>query len=279
VTDRCEVCGFSARDHSDNDLLSTVRTAAPIWQWTTDRLLDAPQPLLALAAHTRDALVPTNGGDAPVSLDAVIAEIQEGAEHLNGRATGLAFEELRAVVADVAHTITHDLFGVGRAVHALGAGAPTQHGAVVQINASGGGVPKTPIDAAWIDYGGLDGDQQADRRNHGRPFQAVCLWCTERIDGLRVEGHPIHAGSAGENLTVTGLDWDTMRPGVVGRFGQATLQLTAYATPCSKNAQWFADRDFRRIDQSRHRGWSRVYARVLEPGSVRPGDTVVIEPE
>ena len=53
-----------------------------------------------------------------------------------------------------------------------------------------------------------------DRLHHGRPLQAVCLWSQDVIDALRDEGHPIRAGAAGENLTVSGIDWDTIRPGV-----------------------------------------------------------------
>jgi MOSC domain-containing protein YiiM len=62
------------------------------------------------------------------------------------------------------------------------------------------------------------------------------------------------------------------------RIGDTLLETSAYATPCAKNAQWFADREFRRMDHDRHPGWSRVYAWVLEPGTIRPGDEVIVEP-
>ena len=41
-----------------------------------------------------------------------------------------------------------------------------------------------------------------------------------------------------------------------------------------KNAAWFADGDFNRMNQKTHPGCSRVYARVLEEGQLRTGDTV-----
>jgi len=43
-------------------------------------------------------------------------------------------------------------------------------------------------------------------------------------------------------------------------------------------AAWFADGDFKRMDQDVHPGWSRLYAWVLEPGSIRTGDEFEIEP-
>jgi MOSC domain-containing protein YiiM len=53
--------------------------------------------------------------------------------------------------------------------------------------------------------------------------------------------------------------------------------MTSYTTPCRYNAQWFKDGDYERIAQETHPGWSRLYARVLHEGTVRPGDPVVLE--
>jgi MOSC domain-containing protein YiiM len=134
------------------------------------------------------------------------------------------------------------------------------------------------VPAAAIGPRGLAGDRQATRRHHGRAWQAVCLWSAERIDALRDEGHHVFPGATGENLTVAGLDWSTVRPGVQLRAGGALLAVTAYAIPCRQNTRWFARGDRNRMHHERHPGWSRVYATVLEDGTVRPGDAVVVEP-
>jgi MOSC domain-containing protein YiiM len=149
---------------------------------------------------------------------------------------------------------------------------------VAQINTSAGGVPKLPVDAAEIGERGLLGDRQAARQHHGRPLQALCLWSSDVIDDLRAEGHPIYPGAAGENLTLTGLDWAAIRPGTRLLIGEVLAEVSAYATPCKKNAQWFEGGDFNRMSNDRHPGWSRLYAWVLEPGTVRSGDQVVVEP-
>ena len=41
---------------------------------------------------------------------------------------------------------------------------------------------------------------------------------------------------------------------------------------------WFADRDSMRMHHETEPGISRMYASVLEPGTVRIGDPVVLEP-
>jgi MOSC domain-containing protein YiiM len=109
-------------------------------------------------------------------------------------------------------------------------------------------------------------------------LQALCLWSQEVIDALRTEGHPIYPGAAGENLTIGGIDWRTMRPGVRVQVGDVLTEISAFATPCAKNAQWFTGGTFRRIDHNLHPGSSRAYAWVLEGGTVAPGDTVIVEP-
>jgi MOSC domain-containing protein YiiM len=53
--------------------------------------------------------------------------------------------------------------------------------------------------------------------------------------------------------------------------------VSAYATPCKKNAAWFLDGRFGLMHE-RHGPVSRVYATVLEPGAVAVGDAVTLEP-
>jgi hypothetical protein len=182
------------------------------------------------------------------------------------------------ILRHAVHETTHHLHDAGRGIHLLGAGAPTQEGSIVRVSAGDGGVPKPAVDVAEVGHRGLVGDRQADRRNHGRPLQALCVWSLEVIQALNAEGHPVQPGDAGENITVSGIDWPTLRTGVQFLVGDVLAEVSAFATPCSKNARWFAGRDFNRMDHGRHPGWSRVYAWVREPGTIRPGDPVIVEP-
>ncbi len=152
--------------------------------------------------------------------------------------------------------------------------APRLH----QVNVSNGGVPKLPVAEARITLQGVAGDRQRNRKVHGGPDQAVCLYSLEVIEALKGEGHPIAPGSTGENLTLAGLEWDRIKPGVRLRVGESVrLEVVSYTAPCEHNARWFVSGNFLRISQKRHPGWSRVYARVLQEGLVRQGDPVVIE--
>ncbi len=147
-------------------------------------------------------------------------------------------------------------------------------GRVHQINVSNGGVPKLPVAEAVVAVSGVSGDDQADKVHHGGPDQAVCLFSVDVIERLRREGHPIFPGAAGENLTLAGVDWDLVRPGARLRVGEALLEITFPAAPCSKNARWFLNGRFNRMNDRKHPGWSRMYARVLTEGRVSTGDPV-----
>ena len=149
-------------------------------------------------------------------------------------------------------------------------------GRLESINVSRGGVPKRPVPEALVTESGVSGDRQADGRYHGGVDRAVTLFSRERIDLLRAEGHPIDVGTTGENLTVSGLDWDGLRPGARLRVGVVDLEVTKFASPCEKIAGSFAGGDFARLSDRLHPGWSRLCARVLRGGPIRVGDAVAV---
>ncbi len=148
---------------------------------------------------------------------------------------------------------------------------------VHQISVSDGGVPKLPVWEAKVSEQGVAGDRQRNLKFHGGPDRAVCLYSLELIERLQDEGHSIDPGSTGENLTLAGLDWDQIGPGRHLTVGpEVRLEVTSYTTPCRHNGRWFRDEDFSRISQKVNPGWSRVYAKVLQGGIVRPGDEVIV---
>lgn len=149
---------------------------------------------------------------------------------------------------------------------------------VHQISVSNGGVPKKPVPEARVTERGVEGDRQRNLKFHGGADRAVCLFSLDVIERLQDEGHSIEPGSSGENLTLAGLDWEQMQPGVRLSVGSdVRLEITSYTVPCDHNARWFCDGDYKRISQKHYPGWSRVYAKVLREGLVRPGDEVAIE--
>jgi MOSC domain-containing protein YiiM len=154
------------------------------------------------------------------------------------------------------------------------------HAHIFQVSISNGGVPKRGISEAELVELGLVGDVQRHTKVHGGPERALCLYSLEKILALQQEGHPIFPGAIGENLTITGLDWENLTPGRRLRLGPDVLvEITSYTTPCNHIAPYFQGEDKERVSQKDNPGWSRLYARVLAPGALRTSDRVTLLPD
>lgn len=241
---RCAQCGFDEADWNDMDLVRTLGR--------TDDLLRHAEAALPEALATRVATLERHVH--------AVAGIDHAADVAN------------------AHTLLHRCWEIGELRAAAGDLPAEGHGRIEQLNVSNGGVPKRPVPEIEVGRRGPANDHQRHRRHHGRVWQALCLWSADVIEALQAEGHPIGYGSAGENVTIRGLDWSALRSGLVVDIGAVRARLTLPAEPCAANAEWFKDRDFRRMDHDRHPGWSRWYATVERGGVIRPDDPVVLAP-
>ena len=150
-------------------------------------------------------------------------------------------------------------------------------GEVHSINVSSGGVPKSRVESANIMKSGVEGDFNRFRSGRGgSEDRAVCIFSLELIQRLKNEGHPIEIGSTGENLTIRGVEWESLSEGTHLEIGDVMLELSEPCAPCSKIGESFVGRKFDRVDHNKEYGWSRWLARVLREGEVTVGDSVNI---
>lgn len=156
-------------------------------------------------------------------------------------------------------------------------------GVIQQVNISRGGIPKTAVPEAWIGPLGLDGDAHRNLKHHGGPPKAVLLVSSGDLDELLAAGFEVSPGSLGENLTIRGVDFRQLRPGMRFRAGGAVLQLTTLRQPCATLDSF--NRAGMRIQTSLYDAlaksgdpaspnWAKggFYASVVSPGFVRPDD-------
>jgi MOSC domain-containing protein YiiM len=146
---------------------------------------------------------------------------------------------------------------------------------IFQLNVSPGGVPKLAIQHGRVHDRGMVDDAHRFPKIHGGPERALCLFSLERILELQAEGHPIFPGAVGENVTIAGLNWHELKPGVrLGLGDEVEVELTTYTKPCNTILAYFVEGNFHRINQQLHPGYSRIYARILRNGTLRVGQTV-----
>jgi len=258
-------------------------------RWWHRLVRDRPEVGEAVAPRVREAALVLAGAlddlghvpDAPCDglgpLDLVEVRALSLLDALGGRRSQAPATDLAAEVATATTDRVVELMHTAGRLAVTTDPPPSDTGTIGRVSLGSGGVPKPSVRTATVDLGGMVGDRHDDRDNHGRPWQALCLWSAEVIDALAAEGHPISPGSCGENLTLTGLDWPEARPGVQVHLGpDVVAEISGEASPCRTIADSFLDRRFDRIDHDRHPGWSRVYAWVVSGGEIHPGDPVTL---
>jgi MOSC domain-containing protein YiiM len=160
-------------------------------------------------------------------------------------------------------------------------------GTILSINLSKGGVPKLPVSSARAVTLGLEGDDHAHPRFHGGPLKALLLIAQEDLDLLRALGFEVSPGALGENLTIQGLDFRQLRPGMRFRAGEAAISLTTLRVPCSALDRYnngavacriqdaVYDSEVKAGHPSTPRwGLGGFYAAVEHPGLIRQGDII-----
>jgi MOSC domain-containing protein YiiM len=124
---------------------------------------------------------------------------------------------------------------------------------------------------------GLENDTIGNRRLHGGDDQAVYAYAREDLDGWETRlGRTLGNGTFGENLTTSGVDVTNAVVGERWHVGSdgLVLEVTSPRTPCRTFEAWLE-----------LPGWIRTftdaaepgaYLRVINPGTVRAGDGIVI---
>lgn len=139
------------------------------------------------------------------------------------------------------------------------------------------GVFKEPVTGRVALRGvNLEGDAQADLTVHGGVSKAVYAYPLEHYGHWRsaYPGKEMPYGMLGENLTLTGLDEESVCVGDRLRMGTAELVVTEPRMPCFKLGIRFGDQSMvKRFVDSRLSGF---YLSVHTEGEVEAGDEVVV---
>ena len=141
------------------------------------------------------------------------------------------------------------------------------------------GIYKNRIDGpARVERNGFVGDAHGDLRVHGGPEKAVHHYDAQNYlhlsDAFPRCNTELVPGSLGENISTTRLSERNVHIGDVFQVGTAILQVSQPRSPCWKiNHRFGVERMSMHIAQERITGW---YYRVLEPGSVSVGDTILL---
>jgi MOSC domain-containing protein YiiM len=130
---------------------------------------------------------------------------------------------------------------------------------------------KSPVPGpVWMRRLNIDGDAQADLKNHGGADKAALAYGASRYDYWRRDLPDVAwvHGAFGENLTIDGLTEDDVCIGDVYAIGAARVEVSQQRSPCWKLARRWHIKDLAaRVQKTGYTGW---YLRVLAEGEIAP---------
>lgn len=130
-----------------------------------------------------------------------------------------------------------------------------------------------PIDVHEL---GLGGDHCRDTKFHGGIDQAVYVY--DEAEAARWAsdlGRDIPPGWFGENFRTSGVAVTDAVVGSRWRVGGVLLEVTIARKPCGSFARWVDEPHW--VRRFTDRGDVGAYFRVVQPGTVRSGDTITVE--
>jgi MOSC domain-containing protein YiiM len=120
----------------------------------------------------------------------------------------------------------------------------------------------------------IEGDGQADLRYHGGPDRPMLAYCAEHYPRWAAEMGSKHAvpGGFGENLTISGMDEQTVCLGDKYSIGDVRVEVSQPRQPCAKLARRWQSPELPALVIKHNRGgW---YMRTLREGMIEAGMSV-----
>lgn len=139
----------------------------------------------------------------------------------------------------------------------------------VAVSKKKGTRKKIVDEALLIQNHGIEGDAHA-----GPWHRQVSFLAAESIEDARSQGLEVTFGDFAENIATTGIDWQEIPVGTRLRLGdRARVEVTQIGKEChTRCAIYYRAGDCIMPKEG-------IFARVLEGGKIRPGDTIAIEGE
>lgn len=135
------------------------------------------------------------------------------------------------------------------------------------------GIEKQRVQEVYLSSQGFEGDDVADKKHHGGPDRAVCLYPAEHYIQWEQElGKTLPVAAFGENLTVTNMLEADVCIGDIYKIGDAVIQITQGRIPCSTIDRYIeANTLLKRLIET---GYTGFLARVLEEGTICADSTI-----
>ncbi|GKV70159.1 sulfurase [Sporosarcina sp. NCCP-2716] len=137
------------------------------------------------------------------------------------------------------------------------------------------GICKQEVTEAFLTKDGFQQDDVADKKHHGGPDRAVCVYPAEHyLEWNETFGCTLPQAAFGENLTVAGMTEADVCIGDIYRIGDVRIQVTQGRIPCSTIDQRLGYPVMKAMIET---GFTGYLCRVLEEGSVPADAEITLE--
>lgn len=132
-------------------------------------------------------------------------------------------------------------------------------------------IHKTPVDSVVeVNEYGIEGDMQADLKNHGGADKAVFILPSANYALHGVSHHAF--GFLGENISLSGIDETQVKVGDRFQIDDVILEVTQPRSPCWKLGEINESHQF--VKKYSLSGRVGFYCRVLKPGKIQASMSV-----
>lgn len=135
-------------------------------------------------------------------------------------------------------------------------------------------IKEAVLEPVWVSRTNVEGDKQGNPAVHGGPDKAVLAYAVSHYAEWKAEiDVDFPHGAFGENLTIEGLDEETVCVGDTFEIGpDVIVQVSQPRQPCWKIARRWQMKDLTAlVDKTGRTGW---YNRVLREGQLEAGQSV-----
>ncbi|WP_099222404.1 MOSC domain-containing protein [Listeria costaricensis] len=137
------------------------------------------------------------------------------------------------------------------------------------------GIEKRAVEEAYLTQDGFLNDQPYNKKYHGGPDRAVCLYPLEHYAFFeQIFQKKLPKSAFGENLIVSGMLEKDVAIGDIFQAGQAVFQVTEARNPCSTIAKYHHMPElYKKVTETSFTGY---LARTIQEGEIHRGDQVTL---
>lgn len=135
---------------------------------------------------------------------------------------------------------------------------------------------KSILKKVFVNFLGFESDNQSDKRYHGGVDQAICVFCEDEYEFLKIKyGFDLPKCSFGENITLLNISDKDICIGDIFKCGEVIFEVSHPRVPCHKISDVTGIKDLTSIVKKECK--TGFYLRVIKEGNIEKSSSFKLE--